>query len=82
LVGSADNCNTHFIKAHGSLVLTSIIFLTGCGFSGAAKERMHKAFDSDKQLWKKRPLKEEYMLYAATGNYCFDRYISHVFVLI
>jgi len=29
---------------------------------------MHKAFELDKELWKKRPLKEEYMLYAATGN--------------
>ncbi|KAF6029036.1 hypothetical protein EB796_012658 [Bugula neritina] len=27
---------------------------------------MHKAFDSDKELWKKRPLKQEYMEYAAT----------------
>jgi len=43
-----------------------------CGFSGAAKEFMHKAFGSDKELWKKRPLKQEYMLYAATGNLYSD----------
>ncbi|KAF6040432.1 EXD1 [Bugula neritina] len=56
-----EDCN---ILQHGYDVKVQ-----GCGFSGAAKEFMHKAFDSDKELWKKRPLKVEYMLYAATGEY-------------
>jgi len=42
-----------------------------CGPSIAAKERVHRALNSDRELWRKRPLKEKYMEYAATGNVYF-----------
>jgi len=43
----------------------------GYGPSIAAKERVRRALNSDRELWRKRPLKEKYMEYAATGNVYF-----------
>ncbi|XP_067947534.1 piRNA biogenesis protein EXD1-like [Watersipora subatra] len=41
----------------------------GCGFSGYQKKKMHKAFDADDFLWRKRPISTELLTYAATGGY-------------
>jgi len=32
---------------------------------------VRRALNSDRELWRKRPLKEKYMKYAATGNVYF-----------
>ncbi|XP_067947535.1 uncharacterized protein [Watersipora subatra] len=41
----------------------------GCESLGNQKEKMHKAFTADSSLWKKRPISDELLTYAATGAY-------------
>ena len=39
----------------------------GCGFSAFEKEKMSQAMIADKQLWKQRPMTQEFLSYAAQG---------------
>ena len=54
-------------KANG-VQLNLLKFLLGCGFSSFEKEDMYHAMSADRDLWKKRPLTQKFISYAAHGS--------------